>query len=410
MLAGNDTGGRRLIGYETTPNPSVYNDRGSGSRGLFDLVNKLGYKSDVERTKWRALPTNSSLLIAIQPTTTGSASGFGGKTGGGVLTSDDALAVRAWLEPGRTLLLMVNELPGPATAGTATPAKPVADGEFGDAAGFTVGAGLRGGDGVGYYAPLQPLTLFNGVGALAVHGGNRIRRPKGDAVVLFGRLPNRSGKGPVEGEPVAIMYRVGKGRVIAIADGYFACNNNLTRADNAAFLTNIITSSASPGERVLFDEYHHGDIDEGGTVWAALGSPIQGAFVQLAFATLVMILVLAPRFGTPKPPVDRSRRTSGEYVSSVASLYRGARATGPALEVIYRQFLRDVCARLSLPSDISLQDLADAAARRGHINGVQLKRLLGRCEHNLDSGTLSEAELLELVKQMEKFRKELGID
>jgi hypothetical protein len=125
---------------------------------------------------------------------------------------------------------------------------------------------------------------------------------------------------------------------------------------------------------------------------------------------LVFGVVLSQRFGMPRASEQKARRNSGEYVASIASLYRGARATGPALEVIYRQFLRDVCARLALPPDISLEELADAAARRGQVNGVKLKRLLGRCEQSLDTMSLSESELLELVRQMERFRDELGID
>lgn len=152
---------------------------------------------------------------------------------------------------------------------------------------------------------------------------------------------------------------------------------------------------------------------------------MQSALIQLALVVLMVIGILAPRFGTPKAVGSRVRRSSAEYVTSLASLYRGAHATGPALEVIYRQFLRDVCARLALPPDVSLEELADVAARRGHVNAVQLKRLLGRCEYNLDRmqsaatdqrgmlvdrHSLSETELLDLVKHMDRFRKELGID
>lgn len=258
LLAGNDTGGRRVVGVESTPDPSVYNDRGSGSRALYDLVNKLGFKSDIERMSWTSLPSDCSLLFAIAPDTKVAATWGGASGTTGVLCGDDWQSVRRWLEPGRTLVLTSNEIPAPVLMGGAKSATKLPGGEFGDAAGFTIGNSLHASEGVTHLSPSQPLSLFEGVSTVAIHGSYRVRRPQGDGVVLFGRPPSHSRKGPLEGEPAALEFRVGKGRVIAIADGYFACNHNLSRADNAAFITNIILSSTHPGAHVLFDEYHHG--------------------------------------------------------------------------------------------------------------------------------------------------------
>jgi hypothetical protein len=96
-------------------------------------------------------------------------------------------------------------------------------------------------------------------------------------------------------------------------------------------------------------------------------------------------------------------------VASLAGLYQSAGATIPALETVYRQFLRDLCTRLALPSNTSLQQLADAAARRGRLDRQDLQRLFSACERHLDFQQLSEADLLDLVRQMERFRKQLGI-
>jgi hypothetical protein len=411
LLAGNESGGGQVVGFEDHGDPTVYNDRASGSRALYELASRLGYDVGISRTDWQNLPSNASLLIASAPNT-----GSGGDSVGdssdsgpqaGVLDGDDAAGVLKWLRPGRTLFLMVDDLPASKKLRGAASSLP--GGDFGDRFGITVGSALSARPRTDF-SPVQPVGVVRGVSYIHVHEQRRVLRFAGDGVVLFGSPPTHSRSGPVGGEPVLMMFTVGKGRVYVVADGYFCSNGNLVRASNAAFAANILSESLRPGQKVLFDEYHHGDVANTHNVWTALGLPAQRGILQLGFAALVMLLVLAPRFGTPRPMADQTSRSTGEYVASLASLYRAAHAASPALDFIYRQFLRDMCSRLALPSDISLADLADAAGRRGQIDAAELKRLLGRCEQCLATTSVSENDLLDLVRRMERFRKELGID
>ena len=275
--------------------------------------------------------------------------------------------------------------------------------------GVTVGSSLRPSS-IRDFAPLQPVSVVRGVNSIHVRGQLRIRRLAGDGVVLFGTPPPYRHKGPVPGEPVIELFTIGKGRVYVVADGGFCSNSNLARANNAVFAANILSEAVRPGQKVLFDEYHHGDISGTNTVWGALGPSAQTGIVQIICAALAMLFVLAPRFGTARSMAGKTRRHTGEYVASLASLYRSAHATAPALDFIYRQFLRDICSRLSVPSDISLADLANVAGRRGQVDSAELKWLLGRCEQCLAAMSVSESDLLDLVRRMEWFRKELGID
>jgi hypothetical protein len=100
-------------------------------------------------------------------------------------------------------------------------------------------------------------------------------------------------------------------------------------------------------------------------------------------------------------------RQSGEYISSLADLYRRADATVLALETIYKQFLRDICERLALPPDIGLEQLVDIAAQRGKIQTASLRQLITACEKALDSKKLSAADLLTLTQQMETVKRQL---
>ena len=136
---------------------------------------------------------------------------------------------------------------------------------------------------------------------------------------------------------------------------------------------------------------------------------MQLAIIQLGLAAIVLIGVLAIRFGAPIPLLRGISRTSGEYVTSLAGLYQRAQASPTALDTIYRAFLRDLCARLALAPDVNLEQLAETASRRGETDRERLRRLLAACEERLDAGRVSEPDLLDLVRRMERVRKDMGI-
>jgi hypothetical protein len=210
-------------------------------------------------------------------------------------------------------------------------------------------------------------------------------------------------------EPYIVVVPVGAGRLYLVADGEFASNNNLGRAGNAQFLANVLKSAAQPRDAVLFDEYFHGDRLSDTGLWEAMGRPMQMATLQILLAMLVMLAALAPRFGRPLPANAGVQRTAGEYVASLASLYAGGKATTAALEPLYRQFLRDVCAYLGVASDITLDRLATIAAKGSGVTEAQVRNVLLRCENAIVRKSLTEAEMVYIVRDLEALRKELKI-
>jgi len=188
-------------------------------------------------------------------------------------------------------------------------------------------------------------------------------------------------------------------------------NGELARSNNATLFANLLAESSKAGGTILFDEFHHGDSveDSGATMWTVLGRPLQLALLQGAIAVIVLIFVLAMRFGKPISLTQGQTRHTGEYVASLASLYRRAGATTIALETIYRNFLRDLCSRLGISADTRLDILARTAAKRTNVSESSLRNLLAICEQRLDEGKLHEDELIELVRQMEQIRKDVGI-
>jgi hypothetical protein len=361
LLGGRGTSPPRTVGAEEHPNPSLTNDRASGSKGVYEWTAKLGYRPTPWRQHWEQLTA--------------------GESGAS----------------GHTAILLSSRLPSGQSG-----SKPSSDDQnsFADALDLVVESASPA-TGRTEFAPLLPVTDTQGVLSLHTDAESRLTRRASDGLALFGDSAG----------PLALEVPVGRGRLIAVADSRLFSNENLGKSENSVFYANLLAHYAHPGESVLFDEFHHGDVsaNASGSLWETLGHPLQLALLQLLPAALCLLLLLGGRFGPPVPLSRGNARTSADYVASVASLYRRAEASGTALETLYRQFLRDVCGRLALPPDVNLERLAEVASQRGQVNKEQMRRLLATCEMRLDAGKVTESELLDLTRQMESIRKEIGI-
>ena len=406
LLGGRGSGLARMPGHESERDPTITNTRSSGSRGVYEWVEALGYRPSAWRQRWEKLPADRpSVLLIIDPHVQEPFATLTGRGGGQDardrtrLSAQDAVSLKHWMAsgPGHTAILLASRLPSGVTGG-ATGAGDQRT--FGDALDLIIEAAspsMRSTE----FAPLQPVADTQGILSLHSDSGNRIKRELPDGLALFGDLAG----------PLVLEIPMGKGRLIAVADGSLVSNDDLPLSENSVFLANLLAHYGQRGGDVLFDEYHHGDAVESGSasLWDSLGHPLQLMLAQLCLTFAALALLLSGRFGPPVPLSRGAGRTSAEYVTSVANLYRRAEASGTALETLYRQFLRDVCGRLSLPPDVNLETLADVAARRGQVSKDFLRTLLATCELRLDEGKLTEQELLDLTRQMERIRKEMGI-
>jgi hypothetical protein len=396
ILGGHNQNQSRQVGAANPDDPSIFNDRGTGSKGLYDWVQALGYKAAPWQMPWQALSqTKSSFLVVVDPQTADSAATLSGgqeeaDSDPTALTAADVAPLKTWLQQGHTALLLTSDL----SDGNNGPDA------FAQALGITVSP-LNKSSGRTEFAPQQPTVDTQGVLSLHSDAPARISQTLPSGVALFG-----DGAGPV-----VLTQTYGKGRLFIVADGNFASNDNLGRSENARFLANLLTHYAAPGAVILFDEYHHGDavLSGNGGIWGALGWPLQLFLIQLIFAMLLGIGYLAVRFGVPVPLMRGMTRTSAEYVTSLAGLFQRAGASATALETLYRNFLRDLCAKLALAPDVELEQLAETASRRGQTDRQRLRSLLAACEEHLDTGKINEADLLDLVRRMERVRKDMGI-
>lgn len=128
---------------------------------------------------------------------------------------------------------------------------------------------------------------------------------------------------------VAVLYRLGRGEVIAVTAPAIFGNAQLRNPDNLRFAYNVI---AGHGE-AAFDEYVHG-YDNRLTAWAALPNAVHAAiWIVLAIVAIALIGANVP-FAPPYSPDPPDERDSSHYIAAIAELMRRSRVRPPDGDVV----------------------------------------------------------------------------
>lgn len=144
-------------------------------------------------------------------------------------------------------------------------------------------------------------------------------------------LANRQGM-------VAVLYRFGRGEVVAVtAPGLFS-NATLRNADNLRFAYNAIANHGI----AAFDEYVHG-YSETPTMWGVLPSAVRAAaWIVVAILLIALVGGNVP-FAPPFLPQRSDERTSTDYIAAIADLMRRSRrrpSDGDAIWNAHLEFQR----------------------------------------------------------------------
>ncbi|HUK90347.1 MAG TPA: DUF4350 domain-containing protein [Blastocatellia bacterium] len=206
--------------------------------------------------------------------------------------------------------------------------------------------------------------------------------------------------------------KAGKGKVLCLTEPYIVANNGIGKADNLAVALNIL--GARPPGQIAFDEYHHGYGSDGlfgggGLLGYFHGTPVPWIVAQIALIGLLLIYNQGRRFGRPTPVRQDKRTTNLEFVSSMATITRLARATGLAMQNIYGEFHRRLCRYCGMPSNTSNARLAAAASRRGTAPEPELMDVLVRCGQVAGGAYVSDAEMLDLVSRIRAIESKMRV-
>jgi len=204
--------------------------------------------------------------------------------------------------------------------------------------------------------------------------------------------------------------RVKAGHVVFLTDPYIVANNGIKEADNLILALNLLAER--PQGKIAFDEFHHGYGSHAageGVLAYFRGTPVPWIFWQGVLIAAVAAYTFGRRFARPLPLRRERRTTNLEFVSSMATITRLARATDLAMQNVYWDFRKRLCRYCGLPSNIESAKLATKAARRARLDEQQLARLLTVCDQVSRGRPVSDAELLKLVTRIREIESQIGI-
>ena len=204
-----------------------------------------------------------------------------------------------------------------------------------------------------------------------------------------------------------VDYPHGAGRVIILSEPYMVANGGIRLADNLQMALNISGTSGL----IAFDEYHQGRGGSGNQIVAYFaGTPVLWMLAQGALIVLVLLWTRGRRFARPLPVPFVDRRSSLEFVASMAELQQRARAYDLAIENIYTRVRRVLVRYAGLSHNSPRSEIAArVAARSEKLDPAQLESLMHECEDAINGAPVDERKSLELITRLRQVERALGL-
>jgi len=207
--------------------------------------------------------------------------------------------------------------------------------------------------------------------------------------------------------PLLVDYPHGRGRIVLLGDPYIVANGGIVLKDNLKLATNILAASEG---LVAFDEFHQGHgTSRNPFVGYFEGTPVLAICGQIVFLILLALWTRGRRFARPLPLVQPDRRSSLEFVASMAELQQRARAYDLAIENIYSRTRRVLARYAGVEYNSPRRVIAERIAARSTIKAHQLDTLMAQAEEAINGGAMSERQSIQLVKRLREIEMTLGL-
>jgi Domain of unknown function (DUF4350) len=207
--------------------------------------------------------------------------------------------------------------------------------------------------------------------------------------------------------PLLVDYPHGKGRIVLLGDPYIVANGGIGLKDNLKLTTNVLAVSDG---LVAFDEFHQGHgTSRNPLIGYFEGTPVLAICGQIVFLILLMLWTRGRRFACPLPLVQADRRSSLEFVASMAELQQRARAYDLAIENIYSRTRRVLARYAGVDYNSPRRLIAERIAARSTIKAHQLDTLMSQAEEAINGGAISERQSIQLVKRLREVEITLGL-
>jgi hypothetical protein len=204
-------------------------------------------------------------------------------------------------------------------------------------------------------------------------------------------------------ESVVLLDSEGKGSVLWWAASTPLTNGAIASSGNLALLLNTL---GPPGRnRVLWDEYFHGQRDSFGTYLA--GTPLPWVAAQMGILFLALLITFSRRSGPVRAPAVAARLSPLEFVETLGDLYQDAHAGNAAVSAASQRFRYLFARRSGLPPRARIPDVCRTAAAQMGWTEPALQDTLVRAERASSGLALSEPDALDLVQRLHDYSERL---
>lgn len=209
--------------------------------------------------------------------------------------------------------------------------------------------------------------------------------------------------------PLLVDYKYGSGTIVILTDPYIVANGGIGLQDNLSLAMNML-EGLNPDGLIAFDEYHQGrGITRNAFASYFEGTPVLAIAGQLVLLLLVVLWTNGRRFGRPLPLPYVDRRSSLEFVASMAELQERSRAFDLAIENIYSRTRRVLARHAGVDYNSSRAEIAERVASRSTIDRKELETLMRQCEETINGEPITWRQSIQLVRQLRELERNLGL-
>lgn len=208
------------------------------------------------------------------------------------------------------------------------------------------------------------------------------------------------------GNPTAVAFAEGNGRVILTTLTEPFSNEGLQNEGNAELVLNLL--NGAPDVRgIWFNEWHHGIRPQAEDALTASNwlqrTPVGRALLLVLIVVFTGLVLRGRHFGRPVPlREDIVRRAPLEYISGIANLSRRAGHRTAVLQHYHDQLKRELGARYRLnPSLPDEEFINQLASYQPNLDTDALRQTL----RQLSKTNVSESEMVQIVREATTFGK-----
>jgi len=416
---------------ELAPNRSTYNAGSTGTRALYDFLSESGYKV----LRWREAPAKllaaespqiQTFVIVGRPLVN--------------IEQEEARSILLWVARGGRLVIIDRRpddylLPRAGDWSITT--------EFIQYPTFTddpANSALMTRD-VKPVLPIQPTALTRDLdsvmpsrfySAIKIFIPDKTQKPeKDDLDTILDEEPEDPAAAESDGlyaasnvspapvvhlstpqAPLLVDYRHGQGSVVLLTDSYMVANDGIKLNDNLQLALNVLggNPNSSSGGVIAFDEYHQGRMATNNAfVGYFAGTPVLAIAGQIALLALLIVWTRGRRFARPVPLQQVDRRSSLEFVASMAELQQRARAYDLAIENIYGRTRRVLARYAGVDYNSSRKEISERVASRSTMTSHQIETLMRQSEDAINGGGITERQSIHLVRRLREVESTLGL-